>query len=737
MREAVYRFGDVTVEPAGREVRRAGARVPLEPKALDVLLLLLAEPGRVVDKRRLLKEVWADVHVTDSSLARAVTQIRRALGDDHKTPRYVETVPTRGYRFIGTLEPLTAPSAVLSPSGALPHSPEPAANGPAGLTGIRTRLAWVGAAAMAVLLAGLGWAGLDRRTTKASMSLGGTIVWAASAVAVQLTTTRGADVDPAWSPDGMQIAYASDESGALEIYVRPRGGDAPARAVTSNGGDNVSPAWSSDGQWLAYHSRRLGGVWIVRVAGGPPRQLAAEGSSPAWSPDGRSVALQTAAEPDLLGGSGATVSTLAVVDVATGALRPVTERGRPAGSHGRPVWLPDGLGLAFIVASVPAADIWIAPPSGDPVRVGACSPSSRPFVFRRHGRPYLGLVDGAMRGRFWMLPLDGPLVETRAETVPLPTTVSLSDLIVSPDGRHVAYSSASRVSELWSVPITSADPFTVSTPRAVLHERRPRYGEPAFSRDGSRLAFTTLRAGGGAEAWVYDVKAGRTERLASATTGFVKGWTPDGKLLMIDPSRRTELASVDIVTGRSTRVLDFGAWPRSPDTAHRLFTVRPSPDLRRFVYATIDGARTILELQAVGATAPSGRVEGPGDGADFPVWSHDGARIAFQAAKGWRTRAAVLDVSTSRTRLLETGADHVWVHDWSADGRRILAAAMRQGRWTIDVIDADTGATRSITPPTPPAGYVRYPVWAPSGDGVLYEQGSWNGNVWVADVPDR
>ena len=122
MREAVYRFGDVTVEPAGREVRRAGARVPLEPKALDVLLLLLADAGRVVDKRRLLNEVWADVHVTDSSLARAVTQIRRALGDDHRTPRYVETVPTRGYRFIGALE--DAGAAVVTPGDAVvPPSP--------------------------------------------------------------------------------------------------------------------------------------------------------------------------------------------------------------------------------------------------------------------------------------------------------------------------------------------------------------------------------------------------------------------------------------------------------------------------------------------------------------------------------------------------------------------------------------------------------------------------------------
>ena len=118
MREATYCFGDVEVEPGGRELRRGGARVALEPKALDVLLVLLRDAGRVVDKRRLLAEVWADVHVSDSSLARAVTQIRRALGDDITSPRYIETVPTRGYRFIGTLEPATpeTPTVPVSPA---------------------------------------------------------------------------------------------------------------------------------------------------------------------------------------------------------------------------------------------------------------------------------------------------------------------------------------------------------------------------------------------------------------------------------------------------------------------------------------------------------------------------------------------------------------------------------------------------------------------------------------------
>ena len=746
MREAVYRFGDVTVEAAGREVRRAGVRVPLEPKALDVLLILLADAGRVVDKRRLLREVWADVHVTDSSLARAITQVRRALGDDHKLPRYVETVPTRGYRFIGSLERTTddanpgldsGPLALPSAGGLANALPALSSRAAAPRRGAA---AWV-AGVLIVLAVVVGWFGTGgRRETWAAAAtpgLGERIVRATS-VAVQLTTSRGADVDPTWSPDGMQIAYASDASGAFEIMVRPRIGEAQVRMVTQDGGDNVSPTWSPDGQWLAYHSRRRGGIWIVPAAGGTPRQLVAEGGAPSWSPGGRDIAFQTAAEPDMLGGTGATPSVIGLVDVAGGSTRMLTTRGQPHGSHGRPVWLPSGDAIAFVSSLVPVGELWLVTRGGTTTRVALCSASTRPFTFTRAGTTWLGYLDGSQLGQLWLLPVTPSLDASRAQKASLPTTMPLSDLSVSSDGGHVAMSAVWRTSELWLIEAPGGDPSRAREPRALLDERRPRYGEPRFAPGGMQLAYSTKRAGDEPEAWIYDIATGTARRLGTPVSGFVKGWSPDGQhVLLVDSTRPRVIQQVDVVTGRAEPLLRLDGSLPIPEAARRMFTLRLSPDLSRYVHgASGDDGRAQLWLATRGAAQSPRRLNTAGDEADFPVWSRDGRRLAYQAARGTRTTLAVQDVDGGAAQVLVDDASHTWVNDWSPDSRFVVMVALRQGRWTLEAVDVRTRRVHRLTHPTDAAGYVRWPVWSPDGTRIVYERGTWEGNVWVTELPE-
>src|SRR5918998_2037380 len=92
-------FDDVRVEPAAFRVWKAGSAVALEPKAFEVLLFLIRNRGRVVQKRELLDSVWRDTFVGENALTREIAQLRKALGDDARHARYIETVPTRGYRF--------------------------------------------------------------------------------------------------------------------------------------------------------------------------------------------------------------------------------------------------------------------------------------------------------------------------------------------------------------------------------------------------------------------------------------------------------------------------------------------------------------------------------------------------------------------------------------------------------------------------------------------------------------
>ena len=96
----------------------AGARIELRPQALDLLCLLASRAGETVDKRHLMQQVWPGLIVTDDSLVQAVSDIRRAIGDDGH--HVVQTVPRRGYRLIASAPPAAAD---LAPPVPLPCRP--------------------------------------------------------------------------------------------------------------------------------------------------------------------------------------------------------------------------------------------------------------------------------------------------------------------------------------------------------------------------------------------------------------------------------------------------------------------------------------------------------------------------------------------------------------------------------------------------------------------------------------
>src|SRR5262245_17930502 len=94
-----FQFDDVLVDPAAFRVSKAGRVLPLEPKAIRVLVYLAENRPRAVSKDELMTAVWEDAAVTDNALTRIVAQLRKSLGDSSREPKYIETVPTLGYRF--------------------------------------------------------------------------------------------------------------------------------------------------------------------------------------------------------------------------------------------------------------------------------------------------------------------------------------------------------------------------------------------------------------------------------------------------------------------------------------------------------------------------------------------------------------------------------------------------------------------------------------------------------------
>src|SRR6266404_5869512 len=119
VRPRIYRFGPFEIDLDQRLLLRAGDSVPLTPKAFDTLAVLIARPGKVVDKAELLRLVWPDTFVEENNLTQNISALRKVFGEE----AYIETIPRRGYRFVMPVEdppavsaPPAAPESIQSPS---------------------------------------------------------------------------------------------------------------------------------------------------------------------------------------------------------------------------------------------------------------------------------------------------------------------------------------------------------------------------------------------------------------------------------------------------------------------------------------------------------------------------------------------------------------------------------------------------------------------------------------------
>jgi DNA-binding winged helix-turn-helix (wHTH) protein len=105
-----YRFGDFLLDPDERLLSRDGQRLDLSGRYLDALALLVRERGKLVSKDRFHEEVWHGVPVTDEALTQCIRSLRRLLDDKAERPRFIETVPRHGYRFIATIDDQPQPA---------------------------------------------------------------------------------------------------------------------------------------------------------------------------------------------------------------------------------------------------------------------------------------------------------------------------------------------------------------------------------------------------------------------------------------------------------------------------------------------------------------------------------------------------------------------------------------------------------------------------------------------------
>ena len=343
----VYRFADITIETATLEVLRGSTALALEPKAFRLLLYLLENRDRVVAKEELIARVWDGAFVGDNALTRVVAQLRKQLGDSARSPRYIQTAATTGYRFIA--EVITGEA----PSNGVPGQP---IAGPAPSPSLSRRRArgWMRIAAGVALVSAAGlWAAFRLNPRNDRSPRLGTLR--------QITSSGATDVDPTFSPDGSQIAFVSNRTGHFELFIGAIAPGGLARQITSDGEDKLCPAWSPDGKFVAFALEDRGGIAVIPSSGGVIRYLTDFGTQPAWSPDGGRLVFSSgnAGRAGTAYGGGGEGDVLWVANLDGSPPRQLTRRDDPPGGHHSPHSAPDGRHVGFAASVERRRRLWV------------------------------------------------------------------------------------------------------------------------------------------------------------------------------------------------------------------------------------------------------------------------------------------------------------------------------------------------------------------------------------------
>jgi Tol biopolymer transport system component/DNA-binding winged helix-turn-helix (wHTH) protein len=511
----IVRFGVFEVDLGRGELRKQGLRLKLQEQPFQVLAALLEQPGEIVSRDELVRRLWPDGTVVDyeRGLNAAITRLRQTLSDSAETPRYVETVARRGYRFVAPVEtPAVETTATPGPA----PSPLPAERPK------ESNRFWAAAVAAGVV-GGLVLATsiMVRRPAPITPP-----VWDA----VPLTTDPGSERNPTFSPDGSLVAYEWDRGdGVPHIYIKTVGAGDAIRLTSGSEGE-YGPAWSRDGQWIAF-LRPEGesgiGVCVMPALGGTERRIFAYAAIEIpwllrnslrridWTPDGKR--LVTGVWP-----------RLGIISVETGEIQTLSEpKDRDSGDR-EPALSPDGRWLAYAREKLSiSSDVYLLRLTEDGRADG------EPQLLQREARSPAWSPDGkelifSSQGQLFRMKINA-----RGHDTAEPTGLRVSVATISQTGR-LAYARPVIDNNIWRQEVPAAG--KQAPPPVPLIDSTGNDQDGRYSPDGRRIAFQSNRSGG-IQIWTCDSDGKRCSPLtaikALTNTGTPR-WSPDGKWIAFD-----------------------------------------------------------------------------------------------------------------------------------------------------------------------------------------------------------
>jgi Tol biopolymer transport system component/DNA-binding winged helix-turn-helix (wHTH) protein len=612
---SVIRFGDFTLDPVRGTLSRQGIRLKLQPQPRRILELLIERAPGILSREDIQRGVWGDdVNVdVEQSLNFCIRQIRVALIDGSKEPRFIETVPRLGYRFIAPILQGGANAENLTLLDPQPFALEPHAEAvpdrPTPLLPRRSLRKWLSMSAVAIAVVVTGVAGVRWLATQREASHSTKISY--------VTTYPGDELDPSLSPDGSQVAFSwgGNRNENRDIYVLPVGGQNPLR-LTQDPADDTSPAWSPDGRSIAFvrkYKDSAANVMLIPALGGPERSLyslhlakpvfTVPQRTLAWSPNGKWLVF-TQTEPT---GN----SILSLLSLESGAVRTAYPQSDARFDDVHPSFSPDGRWLAFARFHSPGTSTILIQritdrlePVGKPVPVTNVGPNPHSPAWNQDGKRLL-FIDGHSVKEFEIGGSTNLVYDGDSEFHGL--TVGVSRIIAVRSSEN---------SDIFVLPLQPGG-LVAAGPPSPLIQSTAINRLPRFSPDGSHLAYVSYRSGSG-EVWLADAD-GQNERqltnLRAHIVGFPR-WSPDGKQIAFHarvPSY-SQIYVLDVASGIPRQLTndssDSGTPSWSSDGKNLFISKMTTGEWSLFKIPSVGGAEHPL-FAGVGAfpiTAPGRRL---------------------------------------------------------------------------------------------------------------------------------
>src|SRR5271157_844065 len=654
-KETIYEFGPFALDVGGRILRKDGKPLSLAPKALDTLIVLVENAGRLVTRDEFMQKLWPGVFVEEGNLTLNISLLRNALGDGKNGSRYIATVHRRGYQFVaavreGRVGAAVAPAAEGHPQG-VPLQ-KPISQGRA-----LFRHAWLGTLGAFLLLSA---AYVAERTFHPPHP---------QVLETPQLTRDGFEKSGPLLTEGSRIYFSErgDSAGAewKLVSIPETGGEAtPMRFLEGFEPLDVSP---NDPEFLAWRSapqENVHALWAVPAKGGPPRSLGGLTGLASWSPDGSHVVYQDGHDLFLARRDGADSRKLASL---------------PGSLVDRPSWSPDGklLRLAVGDSKGESSEFWeihsdgtgrrrLPPHLNTPPHEwgGQWTADGAYFVFQSwdntQSRSYLwarqeecGLffwecgsvfrvTQGPIEYREVVSSQDGKRLfvigvtqvdklqryDRRSHsfvTYPALAGIPATDVDFSRDGNWMAYIVLPE-QNLWRSKVDGSERLELTAAPMIARQ-------PHWSPDGRQIAFMGNQEGH-LRAWLVSADGGPVEPLlpGSGDQG-VPTWSSDGKKILfgeplgVHPRAAMNIHTLDLQTSQlSTLPGSNGLWSArwSPDGRYVAALVlgpedRPadSSEIRLFDFAAQKWT-TLASVKPI-------EERGIGD----PTWSRDSRYVYF------------------------------------------------------------------------------------------------------------